>query len=190
MTGCALWFVGLPGSGKSSAARCAHEYLRGHGYKVVHHEMDARRRTYVPAPAYTESERAQAYTLFIGEALHLVEQGSIVLMDASAHRLSIRRQARERISCFAEVLLRCAPEEAMRREKKRPKGRVMADLYEKALLRRKTGQQFEGLGEVIGVDVPFEEDTSAELVIDNTDLNSRETCQKVIAFLDRWLDNA
>ena len=62
----------------------------------------------------------------------------------------------------------CDLEEAMRREAGRPEGLVMADLYAKALKRRRTGEQFEGLGEVIGVDVEFEVDPGAEFIIDNT----------------------
>jgi len=187
--GCAIWFVGLPGSGKSSVARCAFEYCQAAGYDVLCHEMDKRRRKYFPNPQYTAEERAKAYSMFIDEAVELVARGKVVLMDASAHKAAIRNAARKRIERFAEIMIKCELLEAMRREKARPAGLVMADMYEKALKRRETGEQFAGLGEVIGVDVPFEE-ANAELTVDNTGLSLDETCRIVIAFLDTWLDNA
>lgn len=189
MQGCAIWFVGLPGSGKSSVVRCVHDHLFAAGHEVVRHEMDRRRKVYFPKPQYTEEERNQAYAMFIDEAAELVAQGKIVLMDASAHRVAIRQAARKRIGRFAEVMIRCSLETAMAREKARPEGLVMAGMYEKALRRKRTGEYFEGLGNVIGVDVPFEEG-DAELVVDNTNLTREQTCARVTTFLDTWLDNA
>ena len=66
----------------------------------------------------------------------------------------------------------------------------MAGLYEKALQRKKTGRQFDGLGDVIGVDVEFELDPDAEMIIDNTSLSKKETLGKALHFLDTWLANA
>ena len=62
----------------------------------------------------------------------------------------------------------------------------MADLYKKALARKKTGAQFEGLGEVIGVDIEFEENPSPECVIDNDQESIEQGRNKVLAFLARW----
>jgi len=46
-----MWFVGLPGSGKSSVARSVFQALREKGLDVVHLEMDARRKAYFPHPS-------------------------------------------------------------------------------------------------------------------------------------------
>lgn len=189
MAGCAVWITGVPGSGKSSVARCVFRHLRDAGLDAVHHEMDRRRKTYFPKPRYTEEERAKAYELFIEEAATLAGQGKLVLMDATAHRAEMRHAARMRIDCFAEIMLVCSVEEAMRREQSRPEGLVMAGMYQKALERKASGRHFKGLGDVIGVDVFFEEN-DAELVLDNTELSLEETCRAAIRFLDTWLDNA
>ncbi|WP_250645470.1 adenylyl-sulfate kinase [Salidesulfovibrio onnuriiensis] len=170
-------------------ARCVYDHLVAAGHDVVHHEMDRRRKAYFPKPRYTEAERARAYSLFIDEAVTMAAQGKVVLMDASAHRAVIRQAARKKIGRFAEIMIRCSLETAMAREKARPEGLVIANMYEKALIRQKTGEQFEGLGDVIGVDVPFEEG-DAELIVDNTNLTSQQTCTMVTTFLDTWLDNA
>ncbi|WP_419788037.1 adenylyl-sulfate kinase [Pseudodesulfovibrio sp.] len=187
--GWAVWVVGLPGSGKSALARGLYEALSARGQDVVLLEMDERRRKYVPDPRYTPEERELAYSLFVDEAAGLVDEGKGVLMDGSAYRVSMRCRARNLIERFAEIFIQCSLDEAMRREAQRPRGKVMAELYEKALRRKRTGEQFEGLGEVIGVDVPFEKDPAAECVIDNTHLCKEETLRRGLHFLDTWLSN-
>lgn len=186
-SGFAIWFVGLPGSGKSTVARGVRDHLKSLKHDVVHLEMDRRRKVYFPHPEYTAQEREQAYALFVDEALALTEQGKGVLMDGSAYKASMRHRARECIGRFAEVFIQCDLKEAMRREGERPEGEVMADLYAKAMRRKETGESVDGLGEVIGVDVPFEIDPGAELILDTTALSEQETMRKVLHFVDRWL---
>lgn len=186
-TGRAVWVVGLPGCGKSTVAKGLRHHLEAGGKHVILLEMDQRRKKYFPKPTYSAQEREQAYAMFVDEAADLVQQGHFVIMDGAAYKRSFRTYARQRISRFAEIILNCSLEEAMEREAGRPEGKVMADLYEKALRRKKTGQQIEGLGEVIGVDVKFEPNTDAELVIDNIDLSKEECLEKALHFLDTWL---
>ncbi|WP_285905901.1 adenylyl-sulfate kinase [Pseudodesulfovibrio pelocollis] len=188
--GFAVWFVGLPGSGKSALARGVADHLRGRGVDVILLQMDERRKAYFPEPQYTAREREAAYAMFVDEAVELVGQGHNVLMDGSAHTVSMRDRARSRIPRFAEVFVRCELDEAIRREAGRPEGLVAADLYRRALRRRQTGEPCQGLGEVIGVDVPFEEDPGAEFTIDNTRLTREQTLGKVLHFLDTWFASA
>jgi len=187
--GWAIWFVGLPGCGKTTLAKGVHEYLYAQGLDVVGLQMDKCRKIYFPDPQYTVQEREKAYAMFVNEAAELVKQGKGVLMDGSAYEISMRIYARQRIPRFAEVFVRCGLDEVIERESNRSNGGVVADLYKKALKRQKTGEQFEGLGEVIGVDVEFEVDADAELIIDNTLLSSDETLRKTLHFLDSWLGN-
>lgn len=188
--GWAIWFVGLPGCGKSTLAKGVFEHLYAQGWDVVSLQMDKRRKAYFPDPKYTHEERERAYGMFVDEAAEYVRQGKVVLMDASAYKKDMRTYARQRIPHFAEIFIRCALDEAMRREAGRPEGKVIAGLYEKALHRQKTGQVYEGLGEVIGVDVEFQVDPDAELIIDNSGLTAQETLGKALHFLDSWLGNA
>jgi adenylylsulfate kinase len=164
--GAAVWFTGLPGSGKSTLARAVQGELRARGADAVHLSMDECRQRYFPTPCYSDEERREAYRLFAEEAAGLVDQGRIVLMDGSGPELAMRRRARDLIPRFAEIHLRCPVATAMTREASRPQGKVMAGLYAKAMKRKATGERFEGLGSVIGVDVPFEEDPAAELILD------------------------
>ncbi len=185
----AIWFVGLPGSGKSTIARAVLQALRQQwaargGPEPVLLEMDARRKVYFPEPCYTAEERAKAYDLFVDEACQLVEAGRLVLLDGCAHKRSMRDHARKTIPGFAEVCVRCPLDKAMAREAGRLRGKVMADLYAKALERKATGRHFPGLGQVVGVDVPFEEDPGAELTLDSDRLSPEQARDMVLAWLD------
>lgn len=186
--GWAVWFTGLPGCGKSTLAKAVHRVLKDRGALVAHLEMDARRKIYFPNPTYSPEERTQAYELFIQEASDLVDQGHGVLMDGTAHRLAVRTKARNRIRRFAEVFIHCPLDVAMARERERPEGLVMAGLYEKALNRRRTGREHPGLGQVIGVDVPFEENPAAECVVDGASLTIDQARDHVLRFLENWLE--
>ena len=189
--GWVLWFTGLPGSGKSTIARAVHTELVGQGRDVDLLVMDERRRSYFPKPAYTEEERKVAYELIAHEAAELAGQGQGVILDATGHRLAVRQHARALIPRFAEVYVNCPLPEAMRREAVRSQGHprgyaVTPGMYQRALLRKRTGQSVPGLGEVVGVDVPFEKDPQAECVLDAM-LPVPENTARVLTFLDGWL---
>ncbi len=184
--GRAVWFVGLPGSGKSTVAKLVHQALLDLGLDVVHLEMDSRRKEYIPkqdSSPYSEEERQLAYSMFIQEAADLVGEGNCVLMDGTAHRLALRQTARKLMDNFLEVHLLCSLDKAMEREAKRPQGKVVAGLYAKALDRRERGTQYPGLGDVIGVDVPFEQDPMAELRLDTETLSPEECADEVVRYL-------
>jgi len=183
-----LWFTGLPGSGKSAVARAVEKTLTLGGSRVAYLEMDARRKAYFPKPTYSEAERETAYRLLAEEAAGLYRAGGhdYILMDASAPKCAMRDYARSLMDRFAEAHIRCALATAMAREAARPEGLVMAGLYAKAMLRKTTGRQFPGLGQVIGVDVPFEEDPKAECVVDAEHLSIEACRDAVLAFLRSW----
>ena len=193
--GWALWFTGLPGCGKSTIARAVQAELARRGLDVAFLVMDERRKAYFPHPAYTAEERAKAYTLFAREAAEIVARGRGVILDATAHRLVMRQEARGLIERFAEVLVRCPLPEAMRREAVRSaqqtqaahhRGYVMPGMYQKALVRKRTGVAVPGLGQVVGVDVPYEENPEAECVLDAL-RPVEENARAVLDFLDAWL---
>lgn len=185
-SGWVIWFVGLPGSGKSTYGRSVYLELQKAGTHVKYLSMDERRGAYVPEPEYTEEERVEVYRQFAGEAARIAYQGYNVIMDGTAHRLSMREYMRSLVPRFAEVYVRCSLDTAIQRESERPESRVKADLYQKALARKDTGARFEGLGEVIGVDTEFEENPSAECVIDSERETIEQGRDKVLALLAGW----
>lgn len=184
-----LWFTGLPGSGKSAVAKAVEKTLVLAGLRVFRLELDARRKAYFPKPSYSDAEREQAYRLFAEEAAAMAREGryDLLLLDASAPKRAMRDYARGLVPRFAEVHVRCSLATAMAREAARPEGLVMAGLYAKAMLRKTTGRAFPGLGQVIGVDVPFEEDATAECLVDAEHLSVEGGRDAVLAFLRTWL---
>lgn len=185
--GWAIWITGLPGCGKSSLARAVRDALAERGVQADILEMDALRKQWFPEPTYSSEERGMAYALLADEAVALTRRDRNVIIDATAPALAMRRAARSRIPRFAEAHVRCSVETAMRREEARPQGKVMAGLYRKALERKATGRQFEGLGLVPGVDVPFEEDPLAEVVVDGEAQGLEGARDALLNFLARWL---
>ena len=186
--GMAVWFTGIPGSGKSAVARGVADRLSAQGLDVALLSMDERRKVYFPKPTYSPEEREAAYRMFVDEARGMTDAGKLVLMDATAHKLAMRQAARQVMPRFAEIYVRCSVETAMGREAARPGGQVMADLYAKALERKATGRPFEGLGAVPAVDVPFEEDLNAELILDNETVTLKQARDQALAFLESWLE--
>jgi len=184
--GWVIWFVGLPGAGKSAYAQSVYQALQKKGENVRYLSMDERRKAYFPAPQYTSEERAMAYEFFAKEAAEIAEEGTNIIMDGTAPKLFMREYARSLVPRFAEIFVRCPLEIAMYREAHRPEGLVMANLYQKALKRKETGTYFEGLGEVVGVDTPFEENPVAECVIESDQMSIEKGRDRVLAFLTAW----
>ncbi|WP_291320049.1 adenylyl-sulfate kinase [Desulfonatronospira sp.] len=181
--GTAIWFTGLPGCGKSSICDFVLASLRDKGFDPVLLRMDDRRRIYFPSPQYTREEREQAYQLFSREAVEAAREGRLVLMDATAPRIEMRKMVRDQVPAFAEIHIHCTLNTAMHRERSRPGGQVMAELYDKALERKKTGRDVPGLGMVIGVDQEFEMDPEAEMILENDHLSLQEAGEKVSEFI-------
>ncbi|WP_460031457.1 AAA family ATPase [Megalodesulfovibrio paquesii] len=181
-----LWIAGLPGSGKSTIARLVRDSLAARGVDAVHLAMDERRKVYIPQPQYTAEEREQAYALLADEALALQRQGRVVIVDATAHRRAWREALRHRAAArqlpFLEVIIDVPLGVAMAREAARPQGLVQARLYARALERQRTGRSDPGLGEVPGVDVPFEMSPQA-LVLDGAALSPREAADRILMAL-------
>jgi adenylylsulfate kinase len=184
--GWVIWFVGLPGAGKSTYARAIYQVLQQEQDYVEYVGMDERRQTYFPQPHYSEPERAKAYQMFADEAVRIARRGLHVIMDGTAYRLSMREYVRRQVPRFAEIFVRCSLETAMQRENNRTVDGGMAKLYEKALRRKRAGTCYEGLGEVIGVDTEFEENPFAECIIDSDHESIEQGRDRVLTFLANW----
>jgi len=175
----ALWITGLPGSGKSTIAmellkKLDAEYLR----------LDEFRKEIVPDPQYSEEERDFVYGKLAEKAGSIFGSGRSVLIDATAHRKRWRDAARRAIPNFIEVRVKCDLMTCVDRESKREQGLVTADLYRKAIERRRTGKSKKGLGEVVGVDVEFEEG-SPDIVVESDRLAADESAEKILEAIKR-----
>jgi len=77
----------------------------------------------------------------------------------------------------------------MKRESAREDNLVVREMYKKALERIKDGKEIDGLGEVIGVDVEYEEPKKPDLIMESDKLSPEESSKKIFDFLKSkgWL---
>jgi adenylylsulfate kinase-like enzyme len=175
----AVWITGLPGSGKSTIAEELTKKLPG----AIYLRLDAIRKQFIKDPVFTDDERERTYQLFSAEGERLVDEGKSVIYDATAHKRAWRDDARRKIKDFLEVYVKCGIDTCIERETKRAGGLVQADLYKKALERKATGKQFDKLGKVVGVDVQYEENSKAELVIDSSFTSPQKAAEMIVSKL-------
>ncbi len=166
----AVWFTGLPGSGKTVIASRAAAILRKKGINVKILQLDEIRRALTPTPKYTDEERDIVYASLAYMAKLLSESGINVFIDATANRRKYRDAARSLIPQFAEAFIRCSLSICMEREAHRKAVFSPEGIYKKSSM---TGAN------VPGVNVPYEEPLMPEIVVDSDKMNPGESAKKV-----------
>lgn len=184
MSGWAVWITGLPGSGKTERAKEVLRKLGQQGVKVEYLRMDAIRKILTPKGKYTKGERDHAYRALVLIGKFLTEHGINIIIDATGHRKVWRELARELIPNFAEVYIKCPLETCVERESERKDNLVLSNLYKKAMERLKTGKKVRGMGQMIGIDIPFEESERPELIIDSHKLSIKESSEKIFQMIN------
>ncbi len=166
----AVWFTGLPGSGKTAIASRTASILKQKGIDVKILQLDEIRRVLTPNPRYTEEERDIVYASLGYMAKLLTECGINVFIDATANKRKYRDTARSIIPRFAEVFIRCPLELCMEREAHRKNAFSPKGIYKKAA----------GTGATVpGVNVPYEEPLKPEIIIDSDRMKPDESARKV-----------
>jgi adenylylsulfate kinase len=172
----AIWITGPPGSGKSAIARGTEAELRALGQPVIRLELDEIRQSVTPAPRYTDRERDIVYRALGYMAALLVETGTPVLIDATAHRRIWRDLVREAVPHFAEVQLVCPLPICQERERERAPGHAPRNIYRQAGRPGAT---------VPGVDVAYEGARAPELLIDTSVQPAPESVEQVVRLAGR-----
>jgi adenylyl-sulfate kinase len=166
--GVTVWFTGLPCSGKTTVADGVAEKLRGQGYKVERLDGDIVRRSLTSDLGFSKEDRDENIKRVTFVAKLLTRNGVIVLATFVSPYVERRRKSREEIGEFMEVYVRCSVEECMKRDVK--------GMYRKALAGEITG--------FTGVDDPYEEPQSPELVLDTDKETVEESVQKVLGKME------
>lgn len=164
----AVWFTGLPGSGKTVIASRAAANLRNVGINIRILQLDEIRKVLTPDPKYTDDERNIVYASLAYMAKLLTECGVNVFIDATANRIKYRNVARKLIPQFGEVYINAPLKVCMDRERHRkavfsPKG-----IYDKSA---RTGAN------VPGVNVPYEEPINPIIIIDSFAMKPDESAK-------------
>lgn len=165
----AVWFTGIPGSGKTALSQHTALILKQKGINIRILELDQIRRFITPSPSYSEEERNIVYASLAYMAKLLTECNVNVFIDATANRRRYRDKAREIIPRFAEVYVRCSLNIAMQREKHRKAIFSPKHIYDKA----KAGAT------IPGVNVAYEEPLQPEMIIDSDKVTLYQGAKKV-----------
>ncbi|MGD2073173.1 MAG: adenylyl-sulfate kinase [Candidatus Thorarchaeota archaeon] len=173
-----IWLTGLPGSGKTTIAHALLDLIDT-SQPVELLRLDAFRKRIIPSPSYTEEERDMVYNALGVMADLLHSHGVNVVVDATAHRKKWRDRARACIDQFHEVYVKCPLDICMERESQRTDDLIVRDMYRKALERKRIQEKGNSapdydVGEVIGIDVPYEEPDHPELIIETDTVSARE----------------
>lgn len=179
----AVWVTGLPGSGKTVIAKALLKELKTNDIHAIYINMDSLRKKLIQKPEYSNKERDISYKKFANIGIADYRKNKNVIYDATAHKLKYRNYARKKIENFVEVHIKCPLKLCIERESKRKQGLIMAELYKKALIRKKTGKKFKGLGKVVGVDVRYEENKKSEITINSNKLRPSKAADIILECL-------
>ena len=166
---CVLWFTGLSGSGKSTIANIVEKKLSAQGRHTYLLDGDNVRHGLNKDLGFTDEDRVENIRR-IGEVARLMVDSGLIVLTAFISPLRAERQmARglldndEFLEVFVETPLRIA-------EERDPKG-----LYKKA--RRGDLKNF------TGIDSPYEEPQSPEILVDTSALSAEQCAEQVIRIL-------
>jgi adenylyl-sulfate kinase len=169
--GFTLWFTGLSGSGKSTIAHLVGPELDRRGLVVEYLDGDNVRTHLSKELGFSKEDRDTHIDRVGWVASRLTRQGGAVIAAAISPYEATRQAAREmveEVGTFVEVYVKASVEECAKRDVK--------GLYEKA---------FRGeIKEFTGVNDPYEEPTSPELVLDTEARSPEESAALVVAKLE------
>ena len=157
--GATLWFTGLPSAGKSTIAHALADRLRAEGQRVQVLDGDEVRPHLSAGLGFTRADRDINVTRIGWVARLLAAHGVVVLVPViapyAAARQAVRQAHAEAQVPFAEVFVSTSLAVA--------EGRDVKGLYAKARHGEIRG--------MTGVDDPYEEPRSAELVLDTAEVD-------------------
>ena len=176
MNGIVIWITGLPGSGKSTIA----DEIKKRFPEFVILRMDDLRKIVTPEPAYSLSERDIVYRAVVYTAKTLSELGHNVIIDATGNLRMWRELARQLITGFAEIYLKCSLSTCTEREttRKDTRGAPM-DIYTKG----------DAGWPVPGVGVTYEAPLDPELTIETDSTSLKDALSAVLEFISKKLSS-
>lgn len=165
----ALWFTGLPSSGKSTIAHNVEKRLYELGIRAYTLDGDNIRHGLCSDLGFSEKDRTENLRR-IAEVIKLFLDAGIVVLAAFVSPLRKHREMVKKIvgeNDFIEIYCRCPVEICERRD---PKG-----MYKKA----RAGE----IKEYTGISAPYEEPENPDLILDTHLLSLEESVEKVVKLL-------
>jgi len=169
--GFTIWLTGLSGSGKTTLAHVLGPELDGRGHVVEYLDGDTVRTHLSKGLGFSKEDRDTNIARIAWVASRLTRHGAAVVVAAISPYEEPRQAARgmvEEHGPFVEVFVKASVEECARRDTK--------GLYAKAFAGEIKG--------FTGVDDPYEEPSTPEVVIDTETQSPEESAQIVVAKLE------
>lgn len=166
-----IWFTGLPSSGKSSIAYSLERLLFKKGISCYVLDGDNIRHGLNSDLGFSREDRKENIRRVIEVAKLFVDAGFVVLASFVSPYKKDREYVRKQFEAdnFIEIYIKCSVQECERRD---PKG-----YYEKARKGLIDGYT--------GIDSPYEEPETAEIVIDTEKLTIADSVNLIFTYLTR-----
>ena len=155
--GFAVWFTGLPSSGKSTLARMLERELDEAGYAVEVLDGDEVRKRLTKGLGFSKEDRDENIRRIAYVAKLVTRVGGVAITAAISPFIEARDRARAEIGNFVEVYVHCPLHVCMQRDVK--------GLYAKAV----RGE----IANFTGISDPYEQPVQAEVTV-HTERESRE----------------
>jgi adenylylsulfate kinase len=165
-----VWFTGLSGAGKSTIAQLVEEELHRRGVHTYILDGDNVRHGLNADLGFSDDDRRENIRRAGEVGRLLVDAGLVVLATFISPFSEDRRRVRHLFADgdFVEVYVRCDLDTCRRRD---PKG-----LYAKA--------HAGAIANFTGIDSPYEEPQSPDLIVDTSSESAEQAAQRVIDLLD------
>jgi sulfate adenylyltransferase/3'-phosphoadenosine 5'-phosphosulfate synthase len=166
--GVTVWFTGLSGSGKTTVASRVHELLQERHILSERLDGDVVRRSLTRDLGFSKEDRDKNIERVTFVARILARNGVVVLSAFISPYRRMRDNARTEIGDFLEVFVRTPMEVLLERDVK--------GMYKKAMA-----------GEIqnfTGVNDPYEEPVSPELILDTATETIEESALRVVRLLE------
>lgn len=159
-----FWVTGLSGAGKTTIGTLLYQYLKSKENNIVFIDGDKIREVYQNND-YSEEGREKISYINMRLCKLLTDQGVDVIIAVIGMRDAYREWNRKYIENYFEIYLEVPIEILIARDSK--------ELYSKALRHEITN--------VYGIDMPYEEPKSPDIVIHNDSTKTpKEVCQIII----------
>jgi adenylyl-sulfate kinase len=166
--GVCLWFTGLPSAGKTTVAKLVEEYLADAGVTVERLDGDVVRQSLTSDLGFSREDRDKNIARVTFVAKMLQRNGVVTLSSFITPYRAQRDHIRNNIDDVRIVHVKASVENCKKRD---PKG-----MYKKA-----EEGEIEGF---TGVDAPYEEPVTPDLVLDTNNQSAEESARQVIDYLD------
>jgi len=160
-----IWITGLSGSGKSTIARAVYTKIKEKYINTILLDGDALRSALGNNYGYSYEERLKGAYQVSGICRMLNNENLNVVCATMSLFEEIQTMNRSRVQDYIEVYLDVSMDELLERDQK--------SLYSKAL----NGE----MKDVVGIDLKFDRPVSADLSLDNNNLDKlQENIQKIL----------